>query len=166
MFDRLRTEVQNAVLRADTLKEKRPNESIEILDRMMANLENSSFEADQVAPMVRQLRRSRTSVDSYMAQRAPIIELQRRNEEVKNHKHNFNSTHHDQVRCDALFIEWHINLRNYQTTDSLLSMTRGKLITQLRSTNLSHHDFDAINRILKKKRLKKLLKICQIMIVV
>jgi general secretion pathway protein D len=83
-FDRLRTEVQNAVLRADTLKEKRPNESIEILDRMMAELENSGFENDQVAPMVRQLRRSRTSVDSYMTQRAPIIELQQRNEEVKN----------------------------------------------------------------------------------
>ena len=82
-FDRLRTEVQNSVLRADTLKEKRPDESIEILDRMMAELENSGFEADRVAPMVRQLRRSRSSIDSYMAQRAPIIDLQRRNEEIK-----------------------------------------------------------------------------------
>lgn len=82
-FDRLRTEVQNSVLRADTLKEKRPDESIEILDRMMAELENSGFEPEQVAPMVRQIRRSRTSIDSYMAQRAPIIDLQRRNEEVK-----------------------------------------------------------------------------------
>lgn len=82
-FDRLRTEIQNAVLRADTLKEKRPDESVEILDRMMAELENSGFDAEQVAPMVRQLRRSRTSIDSYMAQRAPIIDLQRRNEEIK-----------------------------------------------------------------------------------
>ena len=82
-FDRLRTEVQNSVLRADTLKEKRPDESVEILDRMMAELENSGFDAEQVAPMVRQLRRSRTSIDSYIAQRAPIIDLQRRNEEVK-----------------------------------------------------------------------------------
>lgn len=82
-FDRLRTEIQNAVLRADTLKEKRPDESVEILDRMMAELENSGFDAEQVAPMVRQLRRSRTSIDSYMAQRAPIIDLQRRNEEVR-----------------------------------------------------------------------------------
>ena len=82
-FDRLRTEVQNAVLRADTLKEKRPDESVEILDRMMAELENSGFDGEQVAPMVRQLRRTRSSVDSYMAQRAPIIDLQRRNAEVK-----------------------------------------------------------------------------------
>lgn len=82
-FDRLRSEVLNAMLRADSLKERRPDEAIEVLDEAMANVENAGFEAQQVASLVRQLQRSRGSIEGFMAQRAPILDLERRNDEVK-----------------------------------------------------------------------------------
>jgi general secretion pathway protein D len=82
-FDRLRSEVLNAMLRADSLKERRPDEAIEVLDQAMANVENSGFETQQVASLVRQLQRSRGSIEGFMAQRAPILDLERRNDEIK-----------------------------------------------------------------------------------
>ncbi len=82
-FDRLRSEVLNAMLRADTLKDKRPDEAIDVLDKAMAEVENAGFDAQRVAPLMGQLRKTRGSVEGLMAQKAPIIELERRNAEVK-----------------------------------------------------------------------------------
>ncbi|MBI1310543.1 hypothetical protein GC176_04480 [bacterium] len=82
-FDRLRSEVLNAMLRADSLKERRPDEAIEVLDQAMAEVENSGFETQQLASLVRQLQRSRGSIEGFMAQRAPVLDQQRRNEEIK-----------------------------------------------------------------------------------
>ncbi len=82
-FDRLRSEVLNAMLRADSLKERRPDEAIEVLDQAMANVENAGFENQQVASLVRQLQRSRGSIEGFMAQRAPVLDLERRNEVVR-----------------------------------------------------------------------------------
>lgn len=82
-FDRLRSEVLNAMLRADALKEKRPDEAIDVLDKAMAEVENAGFDNQRVAPLMGQLRKTRGSVEGLMAQKAPIIELERRNTEVK-----------------------------------------------------------------------------------
>lgn len=83
-FDRLRTEVLNAIVRADTLREKRPDEAVEVLDKAMADVENSGFDKQRVATLVSQLRRTRGSIEGLIAQKAPILELEKRNSEVRN----------------------------------------------------------------------------------
>ncbi len=99
-FDRLRSEVLNAMLRADSLKERRPDEAIEVLDQAMANVENAGFENQQVASLVRQLQRSRGSIEGFMAQRAPILDLERRNQEVKE---DIARTRNDKIRVEQEF---------------------------------------------------------------
>ena len=99
-FDRLRSEVLNAMLRADSLKERRPDEAIEVLDQAMANVENAGFDNQQVASLVRQLQRSRGSIEGFMAQRAPILDLERRNQEVKA---DIVRTQKDKIRVEQEF---------------------------------------------------------------
>lgn len=82
-FDRLRSEVLNSILRADTLREKRPDEAIDVLDKAMADVENAGFDAQRVTPLVSQIRKTRGSIQGLMAQKAPILDLERRNKEVK-----------------------------------------------------------------------------------
>ncbi|MFP6765513.1 MAG: hypothetical protein VB858_17935, partial [Planctomycetaceae bacterium] len=64
-FDRLRSEVLNTMLRADRLRESRPDEAMEMLDSTLAAVENSGFEEQRIAGMIRQLQRSQSSIEGY-----------------------------------------------------------------------------------------------------
>jgi hypothetical protein len=53
---------------------------------------------------------------------------------------------HDEIRRKALFVKRHVYLRNNETADSLLPVTRSKLVPKLWSPHLSQHDFDSESR--------------------
>src|SRR5690606_8114188 len=82
-FDKLRTEVLNAMFRAERLRESNPTEAIEILDRTSASLPGSGLPEETLAPLQRQHDRSKSSIQSYAKQMAPKIELAEQNAQVK-----------------------------------------------------------------------------------
>ncbi|HUG91791.1 MAG TPA: hypothetical protein VML55_13215 [Planctomycetaceae bacterium] len=81
-YDRLRTETLNAIFKADRLREKDPQQALEIVDRATASIGSSEFDPETVAPLLSQLRRTRQSIETWQNQRAPIIALEQQNAEV------------------------------------------------------------------------------------
>ena len=82
-FAKLRTEVLNAVFRADKLKTKDPAESLSILDNALASVESSGLPEDSSEVLSRHLKRSQKGVQAYMEQRAPLLANEERNRAVK-----------------------------------------------------------------------------------
>lgn len=82
-FAKLRTEVLNAVFRADKLKEKDPSESLTILDNALASVTSSGLPEDSAQVLSRHLKRSQKNVELYMEQRAPLLANEERNRAVK-----------------------------------------------------------------------------------
>ena len=82
-YERLRSEVFNAVIEADNKKTADPQAAIELLDRTQAAVETSELPRARTQPLVRSLAATREGIESYMTQRAPLIEMDRRNEEVR-----------------------------------------------------------------------------------
>src|SRR5690606_21781413 len=80
-FDKLRTEVLNAIFRADRLRESNPTEAVAILDRTLQAVSASDLPENTVGPLKRQLARSKESIESYAKQMAPKIELAEHNEQ-------------------------------------------------------------------------------------
>ena len=82
-YDRLRTEVLNSVFRAEKLRDTNPDQAIEILDRSVANVDASQLKAEAKQTLLGYLKRSQDGVRAYAEQRAPLIELEQRNAEVR-----------------------------------------------------------------------------------
>ncbi|MCH8830021.1 MAG: hypothetical protein IID45_10640, partial [Planctomycetes bacterium] len=83
VYDRLRNETYNAILKADNLREKNPTRALEAIDRAVASIENSTLSKRAIASLLKKLRRSRGNVEAYMKQRAPILALKEENARVK-----------------------------------------------------------------------------------
>lgn len=82
-YERLRSQVLNAVMQAERGREKDPQGALDLLNRTLSTLETSELSRDQLAPLLASIETSRTSIDSYMTQRAPMIEMERRNADVR-----------------------------------------------------------------------------------
>ncbi len=82
-YGRLRTEMLNAIFRAQRLKEKDAQAALEVLDQSMAEIESSDLPKQTLAPLLRQLQNSRASVQSHIRQFEPLLQLQARNEEAE-----------------------------------------------------------------------------------
>ncbi len=82
-FDRLRSEAFNAIYQAERLRETDSEKALELIDESMTKLAGSSLPAEQTDALAARLRNSRNSIEKYREQRAPMIELQKRNEEVR-----------------------------------------------------------------------------------
>ncbi len=82
-FDRLRTEVLNSIFRAERLRDSNPAEAIKVLDGTLAGIEQSGLGAQDVAPLRAAVQNSRSSIEAFQQQRAPLLELERQNAEVK-----------------------------------------------------------------------------------
>ena len=83
MLFRSRSEVLNAVFRADRLREKEPTKAIEILDQAMANLESASVDKQVKASLATTLRKTRSEIEGFQKQMEPNIAQSKRNDEVK-----------------------------------------------------------------------------------
>ena len=82
-YGRLRSEAVNAVFGAERVREKNPARALKILNDALASVENSDLSSEMTAPLVKQLTRSKTSVETYMEQRQPILEMAAQKEEVE-----------------------------------------------------------------------------------
>ena len=81
--DRLRSEVLNAVSRADRLREKDPAKAIEILDQAMANVETAPVDKKVTTSLTTALRKTRVEIEGFQRQMEPNLAQSKRNDEVK-----------------------------------------------------------------------------------
>ncbi|MCH7688745.1 MAG: hypothetical protein IH899_19030, partial [Planctomycetes bacterium] len=82
-FDRLRTQALNAIFRSERMREKNPVAAVGIIDRALAEVENSDLGPETVAPIVKQLMRSRNSIESWAKQRESLIVQEESNQRIK-----------------------------------------------------------------------------------
>jgi len=82
-FDKIRTECLNAIFRAEKLRDKQPEQAVALLDQTLENIAAAELSPEQSASLTTWVKSSRGSIESYMAQRAPVIELERKNAETK-----------------------------------------------------------------------------------
>ncbi len=83
-FDKVRTECLNAIFRAEKLRDKQPDQAITLLNQTLETIAASDLSPEQAASLTTWVKSSRSSIESFMAQRAPVIELERKNTETKN----------------------------------------------------------------------------------
>ncbi|WP_166825933.1 hypothetical protein [Thalassoroseus pseudoceratinae] len=82
-YDKLRSEVMNAVFKADRLREKDSTKALEVIDRATTSCASTELSPEQVKPLLRQLRQSRADIEEYQKQRAPILALEEQNRQVQ-----------------------------------------------------------------------------------
>lgn len=82
-YDRLRTEVLNAIFRAERLREKSPEKALQILDTTSEAIAESGLSEQQTALLASSVQNSRSSIEAFMTQHAPLLELERQNGEVR-----------------------------------------------------------------------------------
>ncbi|MFG0334179.1 MAG: hypothetical protein ACF8TS_12510, partial [Maioricimonas sp. JB049] len=82
-YDRLRTEVLNAIFRAERLREKSPEKALQILNHTSEAIAESGLSEQQTALLATSVQNSRSSIQAFMTQHAPLLELERQNGEVR-----------------------------------------------------------------------------------
>ncbi len=83
-YQRLRTEVYDAVFRAEKKKNKKQvDEALALIDEAQVALNASELNQKTLAPLVNQLNRSRDSINNYRVKFEPLIAQAKRNEEIK-----------------------------------------------------------------------------------
>lgn len=81
-FDRLRTETLNAIFRAERLREKDPEQALQIVDRAMATVEGAELSPESSAALLKQLNKTRTSLQNEITRQQPNLENAARNKET------------------------------------------------------------------------------------
>jgi general secretion pathway protein D len=81
--DRLRTQVLDAVFQAEKLRDTQPEKAIELLNTTSAEINAAAISEEDKTRLLASLESAIASIESHMATRAPLIELERRNAEVR-----------------------------------------------------------------------------------
>ena len=83
IHQRAHTEVMNTVFRAERLRDSEPQQAVDLLNEKIAELEASELSPEQSKSLLYSLKQKRESIESYMAQRKPLLDLEQRNKETK-----------------------------------------------------------------------------------
>ena len=81
--DRLQTQVLEAVYRAEKLRDKQPEKALELLTQTSAEINAAQIGDQEKARLLASVESTASSIEAYMEQRRPLIELERRNAEVR-----------------------------------------------------------------------------------
>ncbi len=81
-FEKLRTEVQNAIFKAERLAGSDPDASLKLLDGALASVENADVDKTAAAPLVRSLTRSREGIASARKVMEPKLANEKRNRDI------------------------------------------------------------------------------------
>ncbi len=82
-IDKLRTEIRNAAFRAEGLSSTEPQKALEIIDKAQASVENSGLDERITAQLLKQLAKSRETVEYNRKINAPRTEMAKRKAEVE-----------------------------------------------------------------------------------
>jgi hypothetical protein len=83
-YERLKNDVRVATFRAERMREKQPEAALKILDKALAEIEQSDLPETEIEQLKRSLDRNRSMIEATTAERAPLRELKQANDEVKN----------------------------------------------------------------------------------
>jgi len=81
--DKLRTEIRNATFRAEGLSATEPQQALEIIDKAQASVENSGLDERVTGQLLKQLGKSRETVEYNRKINAPRVEMAKRKAEVE-----------------------------------------------------------------------------------
>jgi len=82
-FDRLRTECLNAIFRAEKMREKQPEQAQALLNQTLETVQQSDLGEEQKSSLTAWVKSSRSSIDAYISQQKPVLEMERKNVETK-----------------------------------------------------------------------------------
>ncbi|WP_139228403.1 type II secretion system protein GspD [Planctomicrobium piriforme] len=82
-FDKLRTDCLNAIFRAEKMRDKQPEQAVALLNQTLSAVQAADLSEEQAASLTAWVKSSRSSIEGYMAQQAPVIEMERKNVETK-----------------------------------------------------------------------------------
>ena len=82
-IEKLRTEIRNAAFRAEGLSAAEPQKALDIIDKAQASVENSGLDERVTAQLLKQLAKSRETVEYNRKINAPKIEMSKRKAEVE-----------------------------------------------------------------------------------
>lgn len=83
-FDRIRSEVLNAVFKAERLRTNDPEAALALIDQTMSKVEGAELTEEAAASLMKQLTRTRSGLQGEIVRQQPNLELKKRNEETKN----------------------------------------------------------------------------------
>ncbi|MBS0201369.1 MAG: hypothetical protein JSS49_00610 [Planctomycetes bacterium] len=82
-YDRLRSDVLNAVFKAERMKATDPEAALTLIDQTMARVEASELPEASAASLMKNLNKTRSGLQSEIVRQQPNLEMKHRNEEVK-----------------------------------------------------------------------------------
>jgi type II secretory pathway component GspD/PulD (secretin)/tetratricopeptide (TPR) repeat protein len=82
-YEQMRNETLNAIFKAERLQKRDPKKAVEIIDRAMGAVETSDLPKAAAGTLLKQLRNSRSQIDSYLKTRAPLIAQDEANRQIK-----------------------------------------------------------------------------------
>ncbi len=82
-FERIREDVLNAVFKAERLKESDPEKALELIDQTLAKVESAELSTEAIAPLMKQLNRTRSSLRNEMERQEPNLAMKAENKRVK-----------------------------------------------------------------------------------
>ncbi|MEZ6056879.1 MAG: hypothetical protein R3C01_09245 [Planctomycetaceae bacterium] len=81
--DQLRTASMDAIYRADRIRDRQPEQAIAILQEAIGAVEAATVTPQEKSQLLASLRSTQASIETYYDQKKPLIELERKNTEVR-----------------------------------------------------------------------------------
>lgn len=82
-LQRMHTAVTNAVARAESYRDSDIDEGLQILENVLAEIEESELTEESAQALTSYVQQRQSDLEGYREQRAPMIEMEERNESVK-----------------------------------------------------------------------------------
>ncbi|HVJ67348.1 MAG TPA: hypothetical protein VM510_05150, partial [Caulifigura sp.] len=82
-YDKVRTETLNAIVLAERMRDRQPEQAIVSLDNQLKAIEAAGLPDDQTKQLVATVQQTRSAIETYAKQRQPILNQERKNSETK-----------------------------------------------------------------------------------
>jgi len=81
--DHLRSITMDSIYRAERIRDRQPEEAIAIVDEAINKVEGSNASDREKSSLLASLRSERGAIEAYFSQKKPLIEMERKNTEVR-----------------------------------------------------------------------------------
>ncbi|HVJ84502.1 MAG TPA: hypothetical protein VM452_02595, partial [Caulifigura sp.] len=82
-YDKVRTETLNAIVLAERMRDRQPEQAITSLDNQLKAIEAAGLPEDQTKQLVATVQQTKGAIQTYAKQRQPILNQERKNTETK-----------------------------------------------------------------------------------
>ncbi|QDT52182.1 outer membrane porin HofQ [Caulifigura coniformis] len=82
-YDKVRTETLNAIVLAERMRDRQPEQALTSLDNQLKSIESAGLTDDQTKSLVATVQQTRNAIETYAKQRQPILNQERKNTETK-----------------------------------------------------------------------------------